>query len=166
MVVKAFSYEYFNESLKFRRKNITLFNGAFDLLHPGHLKLINNVKNSARLKNGISICCLNSNKSVNIQKKSHPLINDEITRAKMIEALNIDYVIIFDELTPLKLIQNIMPNTIIKGSDYKNKDYLEKEFISNSNINLLYVDLEEDYSTSNIYNIISNQVKNEIRESI
>lgn len=166
MIIKAFSNEYFNQLKLLRKKKILFFNGCFDILHVGHLTLINEIKKSKEINHYTLVCGLNSDESVKKQNKSHPLINDEKSRAKALELLGIDYVIIFDEDTPTSLLMSIIPDTVIKGSDYIKEDYAEKKFLVNSNILIKYVDIQYGYSTSKIYNKIAEYVKTQIRESI
>lgn len=170
LILRAFSKEYFRQLRLIRKKNIIFFNGCFDLIHPGHLKLINQIKNIGRNNypsGGYQIICgLNSNKSVELQNKSHPLINSEHFRAELLKELGIDYVILFDEETPTSLIMSLVPDIVVKGNDYKNKGYDEEGFLIDSNINIKYIELLKGYSSTNIYNSIEEQIKAKIRESI
>lgn len=170
MILKAFDFEYFKELKFLKKKNILFFNGCFDIVHTGHLKLINQIKtygNNNYPGSGYKIICgLNSDKSIKLQNKSHPLINSERERAKFLEELGVDYVITFDEETPTALIMSLLPDKVFKGEDYKSKNYDEREFLLKTNTEVKYITLEHGKSTTNIYNKIAEHVKKEIRESI
>lgn len=166
MIAKAFSTDYFNHVKLLKKTNILFFNGCFDILHLGHYKMIQEIKRYAKAHGFTIICGINSDESINKLNKSHPLINNAVIRAKSLEALGVGNVFIFDEETPTALIMSLIPDIIFKGSDYKNKDFHEREFCIKANIQIKYVDLEEGYSTTNIYNKIAEYIKKEIRESI
>ena len=112
--------------LRINKKKIVFTNGCFDLLHPGHLKILNESKE----KGDILIVGLNSDKSVkNLKGKKRPIIN-QLDRANILSSLNVvDYVVIFDEKTPLNIIKSIKPDIITKGSDYKNKNIVGSNYI-------------------------------------
>ena len=100
---------------RFTNKKIVFTNGCFDLLHPGHLQYLA----EARSLGHALIVGLNSDASVRKLKGAHRPINDEQTRALNLAALLVvDAVIVFDEDTPMNLIQKIMPDVLVKGGDY------------------------------------------------
>ena len=88
------------------------------MLHSGHVRYLEESKRFG----DVLILGLNSNRSVTALKGKGRPINNENDRASILTALaSVDYVVIFDEDTPYKLIQAIKPHTIVKGGDYKNK---------------------------------------------
>jgi D-beta-D-heptose 7-phosphate kinase/D-beta-D-heptose 1-phosphate adenosyltransferase len=96
-------------------QKIVFTNGCFDLLHIGHIRLLEFAK-----KNGeILIVGLNSDSSVKrLKGPKRPVLNQD-ERATILAAINqVDYIVIFDELTPLRLIRAIRPDTLVKGADY------------------------------------------------
>ncbi len=100
-------------------KKIIFTNGCFDIIHLGHLQLLNFCK---KLK-GKVIVGINSDKSVKHLKGNNRPINKEKYRKNFLEELNVvDKVVIFNELTSINLIKKIKPNIIVKGNDYKKKD--------------------------------------------
>jgi len=105
------------ESLRNRDFRLAFTNGCFDILHPGHVEMLEFAKGRAdRL-----VVALNSDASVAMQKKSHPMVNDLSFRAKMVEALGcVDFVVSFDEETPYDLIRAVKPDILVKGSDWPN----------------------------------------------
>lgn len=169
MILKAFNAEYFKNLKTIRKYNIIFFNGCFDIMHVGHLALINKIKGYANYMWSSGsykiICGLNSDESVKLQNKKHPLINSENDRALFLEHLDID-VIIFDEKDPSALLMSLVPNVVVKGLDYERKDYPEREFLRKAEIEVKYIKLEDGFSTTNIYSKIEKQVKSKIKESL
>jgi D-glycero-beta-D-manno-heptose 1-phosphate adenylyltransferase len=100
---------------KFKGKKIVFTNGCFDILHPGHITILNQ---SAQLGDFL-IVGLNTDASVKRLKGPQRPINNENSRALILENLMmVDAVILFDEDTPLNLINTIMPDVLVKGGDY------------------------------------------------
>jgi D-beta-D-heptose 7-phosphate kinase/D-beta-D-heptose 1-phosphate adenosyltransferase len=121
-------------------------NGCFDLLHPGHLSLLVQAKSRCdRL-----IIGLNSDASVKRLKGPSRPIHSEIDRATILASLNVvDAVVIFDEDTPLALIQKLRPDLLVKGADYTiDKVVGAKEVISWGG-EVYLANLEDGYSTTN-----------------
>lgn len=165
-IVKAFSKEFYNELKDIRKKKILFFNGCFDILHLGHLKMINHLLLSKERNKYYVICGLNSDESVRKQNKSHPLVNDEMSRAQFLIELGIDKVIIFDEESPKTLLMNLIPDIVTKGDEYANKDYDEKEFLETIGCTIDYYNHINGYSTTDIYNTIAEQVTAKIRKQL
>ena len=95
--------------------DVVFTNGCFDILHRGHIEYLQASKQLGKKL----IVGINSDRSVSSLKGPSRPINDQWTRKLMLESLRfVDEVIIFDEDTPLKLIQEIQPNIITKGGDY------------------------------------------------
>jgi rfaE bifunctional protein nucleotidyltransferase chain/domain len=166
MILKAFDNKYFKELKKLRKRNILFFNGCFDIIHPGHLQMLNEIKHYAKVNNYEIVCGLNSDKSVKLQNKSHPLINNEKDRALFLEKLGINFVIIFDEKDPSALIMSLTPDLVFKGKDYMNIDYPEKDFLYIIDAKIKYVELEKGYSTTHIYNKVKSYILDEIKERL
>ena len=96
--------------------NIGFTNGCFDIIHSGHISYL---KSSKKLCDKL-IVAINSDVSVGKIKGSNRPLNSQNKRALILESLNcIDYVVIFNDLTPLNLIMKIKPDLITKGGDYK-----------------------------------------------
>ena len=107
-------------------KNIIFTNGCFDIVHLGHLQLLNFCK---KFK-GKLIVGINSDRSIKLIKGKNRPVNNQKYRKNFLEQLNIaDKVIIFNEKTPLKLIKKVKPNIIVKGDDYKKKNVIGGEVI-------------------------------------
>ena len=100
---------------KLCNKRVVFTNGCFDILHTGHISLFEQAKS----KGDILIVGLNSDDSIRRLKGNNRPINNEFERAKLISALeSVDAVVIFEEDTPIKLIEDILPDVLVKGADY------------------------------------------------
>lgn len=100
---------------------IGIANGVFDMLHAGHLNLLSN----ARKECDKLIVAINSDASVKRLKGDGRPIHNQYDRAKLLAGLSVvDMVVIFDEDSPLELIDKLKPNIIFKGSDYKAEDVI------------------------------------------
>lgn len=97
-------------------KKIVFTNGCFDLLHKGHLDLLH----EASKFGDILLVGLNSDKSVKkLKGNSRPIEPQKVRKENLLKVKFISDVIIFEELTPLKLINTIEPDFLVKGGDYK-----------------------------------------------
>jgi D-beta-D-heptose 7-phosphate kinase / D-beta-D-heptose 1-phosphate adenosyltransferase len=113
------------KSLKTKGRKIVFTNGCFDILHVGHVKYLEAAKNLG----DILILGLNSDNSVRRIKGKNRPINNQNDRAYILASLEIiDYVVIFDEDTPIDLIQTINPDILTKGGDYKNQKVVGEDF--------------------------------------
>lgn len=110
--------------LKARGKRVVFTNGCFDLLHAGHVKYLETAKSFG----DVLIIGLNSDRSVTALKGKGRPINVQMDRAYILAALEVvDYVVIFDEDTPYKLIKAIKPHTLVKGGDYEGKEVIGQD---------------------------------------
>ena len=118
---------YFEElQLLPKGKKIVFTNGCFDLLHRGHIETIN----FAKSKGDILVLGLNSDKSVKRLKGESRPIHDQNTRLQVLSSIYaIDYVILFDEDTPLNIIKKLKPNILVKGGDYNIDNIIGKEYV-------------------------------------
>ena len=141
-----------NEAIKYFRKDhekqkIVFTNGCFDILHVGHIRYL---QEAARLGD-VLIVGLNSDSSVKRLKGSERPINNENERAEMLVALGfVDYVMIFDEDTPLELIKTIRPDVIVKGGDYTPDNVVGKKEVEENGGKLVIIPFIEGKSTTNI----------------
>ena len=127
--------------------SIGFTNGCFDLIHPGHISLLHHAKNECdKLVVG-----LNSDSSVAKLKGKDRPIQKENARATVLLALkDVDVVIIFNEETPIKLIELIKPDVLIKGGDYKIDEIAGAEFIQQNGGRVVLSDYKNGHSTSDI----------------
>ncbi len=103
------------EIWKMKSDQVVFTNGCFDLFHEGHAYIIA----AAAAKGHRLIVGLNSDDSVKLLKGKNRPINSETSRARVLASLLfVDAVILFDEETPLNLIQTLNPDVLVKGGDY------------------------------------------------
>ena len=135
------------KQLKEQQNSIVFTNGCFDLLHKGHIDLLN----KASTFGDILIVGLNSDSSVKTLKGRGRPIENEITRSKkLLEISNVDFVIIFNSETPKKLIIKIMPDVLVKGGDYKKNNIVGSSEVISSGGNVKIVPLTKGFSTTSI----------------
>jgi D-beta-D-heptose 7-phosphate kinase/D-beta-D-heptose 1-phosphate adenosyltransferase len=122
-------------------------NGCFDLLHVGHVKYLQ----QARRLGDILVLGLNSDASIRrLKGANRPLINEH-ERAHILAALScIDYVVLFDEDTPLELIDMLRPDILVKGGDYTPETVVGREAVERYGGRVELIDLVDGRSTTNI----------------
>lgn len=122
-------------------------NGCFDLVHPGHISLLRKAREECdRLVVG-----LNSDASVRRLKGDSRPIQDEASRAAVIGALrSVDLVTVFDEDTPLQLIEDLCPDVLFKGQDYQVHEVVGGDIIQQWGGRVSLIALEHGHSTTNI----------------
>ncbi len=132
-------------------KTIVFTNGCFDLLHVGHVKLLQ----AARKLGDLLVLGLNSDDSIRrLKGPSRPLIGQE-ERAHILAALNcVDYVVIFDEDTPLEVITLLHPDILVKGSDYTPEGVVGRELVESYGGRVELIHFFDGKSTTNIINKI------------
>lgn len=136
------SFLDFLGTLKQQDFKIVFTNGCFDILHFGHISYLN----QARALGDLLIVGLNSDNSIKRLKGKDRPINSQEDRAALLCALEcVDFVIIFDEDTPLELIKAIQPHFLAKGADYQGKEVAGSEFAKK----LCLIDFVEGKSTTN-----------------
>ncbi len=141
------------QQIKSQNKTIVFSNGCFDLVHRGHVEYLAKATDLA----DIFILGLNTDKSVSRLKGSSRPLQDEYARATLMAGFSfIDYVILFEEDTPLELITSIQPNVLVKGNDYKIENVVGYNIVQKTGGTVQTIELTEGYSTS----IIINKIKN------
>ena len=112
--------------LQKNNKKIVFTNGCFDILHAGHVSYLSKAKSMG----DILVIGLNSDGSVKkIKGKTRPIVSQK-NRALLLAALEaVDFVVIFNELTPAKLIKAIKPDVLVKGGDWKKEKIVGAEFV-------------------------------------
>jgi D-beta-D-heptose 7-phosphate kinase/D-beta-D-heptose 1-phosphate adenosyltransferase len=141
-----------------RGKTIVFTNGCFDLLHVGHVKYLQ----KARQLGDLLVLGLNSDASIRrLKGPKRPLIDQE-ERAHILAALDcIDYVVIFDEDTPLELISVLRPHVLVKGGDYTPEGVVGKEIVESYGGRVELIRFVDGKSTSNIIEKILQQYREE-----
>jgi len=103
------------EALKAQGQRIVFTNGCFDLLHPGHIRYLY----AARQMGDYLVVALNTDRSVKIIKGANRPIQSQDERTELLAALSfVDAVVLFDEDNPLMVIQQLVPNVLVKGGDW------------------------------------------------
>jgi rfaE bifunctional protein nucleotidyltransferase chain/domain len=152
MVNKTYSLKELKKKIMLLKKDglcIGLANGCFDLLHMGHLKLLDESKQTC----DFLIIALNSDKSVKLLKgDSRPIDNQNIRIKKLLNTDFVDAIILFDENTPLKIIQELLPDILIKGSDYEKKAIVGADTVIKNGGSIKIIKLLSGYSTTKIIN--------------
>ena len=112
--------------LRRAHKNVVFTNGCFDLLHPGHVKLLT----EARKSGDVLVVGLNSDASVKRLKGEGRPILSEADRAQVLGGLDaVDFVVVFDEDTPEAIIRELKPQTLVKGGDYTEASVVGAPFV-------------------------------------
>jgi D-beta-D-heptose 7-phosphate kinase/D-beta-D-heptose 1-phosphate adenosyltransferase len=122
-------------------------NGCFDILHPGHVKVLT----AARATCDRLIVGLNSDASVKRLKGQDRPVQNERARAEVLAALEaVDLVVIFEEDTPLKLITQITPATLVKGGDYTREQVVGHEIVTAHGGEVVLVNILQGFSTTSL----------------
>ena len=141
------------EKWRSKNKKVVFTNGCFDLIHLGHIEIL---ARSSDLGDKL-IIGVNSDLSIKKLKGENRPIIEESSRIKQLSALEfVDAVVLFDEDTPLKLIETIKPDVITKGGDYTAKNVVGNEVVSQKNGEVVIIPLTQGYSTTSILNKIKN----------
>jgi D-beta-D-heptose 7-phosphate kinase/D-beta-D-heptose 1-phosphate adenosyltransferase len=137
--------------LKAKGKRIVFTNGCFDLLHIGHVRYLE----KAKILGDILVVGMNSDSSVRkLKGPKRPLLPAR-ERAEILSALGcVDYVTIFDELDPLKLITSLRPNVLVKGGDWAKEQIVGGEVVEKSGGEVVIIPYVKGASTSGLIETI------------
>ena len=131
--------------LKNEGKKIVSTNGCFDILHVGHVRYLEKTKTFG----DVLIVALNSDKSVKMLKGESRPINNEQDRAEVLLGLrSVDYVVLFDEISPKYLFKIIKPDVYTKGGDYNVDNLPEAEVIKNVGGRIEFIEFVQGKSTT------------------
>jgi D-beta-D-heptose 7-phosphate kinase / D-beta-D-heptose 1-phosphate adenosyltransferase len=146
----VFDWSILDERIaQWRRRGLRIgfTNGCFDILHPGHIKLLAGAHAACdRL-----IVGLNSDASVKrLKGKSRPM-QDVYARAEVLAAIEaVDLVVVFDQDTPLELIRHVRPKVLAKGGDYRREEVVGRELVESDGGDVILIDLLPGFSTTKI----------------
>jgi D-beta-D-heptose 7-phosphate kinase/D-beta-D-heptose 1-phosphate adenosyltransferase len=122
-------------------------NGCFDILHPGHVKVLT----AARRACDRLIVGLNSDASTKRLKGEGRPVQDEQARAEVLAALEaVDLVAIFEEDTPIELITRVKPSVLVKGGDYTREQVVGHEIVEAGGGEVVLVDILAGHSTTSL----------------
>ena len=144
------------KQLKSEGKTIAFTNGCFDILTAGHVDYLEKAKKDDR----ILIVGLNSDASVRkLKGNERPIVKQDMRAAVLAALACVDFVVLFNEDTPQKLIAELKPDVLIKGGDYKGKEIVgSKEVIENGG-RVEIIPITVNTSTSDIIKIVQSKSK-------
>jgi D-glycero-beta-D-manno-heptose 1-phosphate adenylyltransferase len=136
---------------KFKCQTVVFSNGCFDIIHRGHIEYLAKAASLGHML----VVGLNTDASVRKLKGESRPLQDENSRALVLAALRfIDFVVLFDEETPYNLISHIMPDILVKGSDYKEDEIVGAGLVKQNGGKVVTIDLVQGHSTTAIINRI------------
>ena len=139
------------KNLKAKGKRIVFTNGCFDLLHLGHVRYLEKAKSLG----DVLVVGVNSDSSVRRLKGSKRPILPEKERTEILSGLGcVDYITIFKEVDPLKLITSLRPNLLVKGGDWTREEIVGREVVERSGGELVIIPFVKGTSTSNVIDTI------------
>ncbi len=134
-------------SAKARGRSVVLTNGCFDLLHAGHLALLE----QARRLGDLLIVAINSDRSVRRLKGSKRPITAQRDRARVVAGLEcVDYVTVFDAPSPQRLIERLQPDVLVKGTDWGARAIVGREVVERHGGRVVRLPLLQGYSTTRL----------------
>ncbi|MBU4269570.1 D-glycero-beta-D-manno-heptose 1-phosphate adenylyltransferase [Candidatus Dependentiae bacterium] len=141
--------------IKAQNKKIVFTNGCFDLLHSGHIYLLNEAKKLG----DILVVAINTDESVKRYKGQSRPINSLYERMHVMSSLGIvDFVVSFEQDTPKELIEYLSPDVLVKGGDYKAENVAGADFVKKSGGQVAIIEYQVGLSTTNIVKKISTVV--------
>jgi rfaE bifunctional protein nucleotidyltransferase chain/domain len=139
------------KNLKKQKKRTVFTNGCFDIVHAGHVKVFQ----EARGLGDVLIVAINSDSSVRALKGStRPVVPHEQRREVIAALESVDYVIVFDELDPLSVIEELMPDVLVKGGDWNVDNIVGREVVERAGGSVRSIPLMDGVSTTDIINRI------------
>ncbi|RPI50751.1 MAG: D-glycero-beta-D-manno-heptose 1-phosphate adenylyltransferase [Acidobacteria bacterium] len=137
----------FIEHLRSNGKKVVFTNGVFDLLHPGHVRYLQD----ARRAGDALVVGVNSDRSVRRIKGPSRPINPAHERAEVVAALAcVDAVVVFDEDDPHQIISRLQPDVLVKGADWAPDAIIGRDVVESRGGRVVRIALAEGYSTSAI----------------
>ena len=134
-------------SLKSKGKTIVFTNGCFDILHYGHVRYLE----EAKKKGDILVVAVNSDSSARkLKGEKRPIVRLK-ERMRLVSALeSVDFVTFFSQLTPIKLIETLKPDLLVKGGDWENSKIVGKKFVESYRGKVLTISCVSGLSSSNL----------------
>ncbi len=130
-------------------RSVVFTNGVFDILHAGHTTYLD----AARALGDVLVLGLNTDESVRRLKGPERPITSELDRATVVAALrSVDHVVLFSDDTPLRLIEMILPDVLVKGGDYTRQTIVGADVVEAHGGRVVTIALVEGRSTTSIIN--------------
>jgi rfaE bifunctional protein nucleotidyltransferase chain/domain len=156
-ILSKASMKFMIEKFKEEKKKVVFTNGVFDIIHSGHIDYLIKAKELG----DILIVGLNSDTSVKrIKGEKRPIIN-QTDRAFVLSNLKpVDYVVLFEEDTPLEVIKAIVPDVLVKGADWSLDKIVGSDVVLNNGGEVKNISFVNDQSTSRIVDLILSRYSN------
>jgi rfaE bifunctional protein nucleotidyltransferase chain/domain len=137
----------FAEDLRRAGKRVVFTNGVFDLIHPGHIRYL---QDSRALGNAL-IVAVNSDRSVRANKGHERPINPELERAEVLAAFAcVDAVVVFDEETPHEIVSRILPDVLVKGADWGPDNIVGRDVVEARGGRVVRMEIAAGFSTTEL----------------
>jgi rfaE bifunctional protein nucleotidyltransferase chain/domain len=144
-IIKIEKAKRIREKARKDNKRVVFTNGCFDIIHRGHIEYLS----KAKALGDILIIGLNTDKSARkIKGKGRPLVNENDRALILSSLVFVDYVILFDELTPQRLINDIKPDVLVKGGDYRINEIVGRKTVWREGGKVITIDEVPGYSTT------------------
>ncbi|MCF8118927.1 MAG: D-glycero-beta-D-manno-heptose 1-phosphate adenylyltransferase [Deltaproteobacteria bacterium] len=142
---------HLRQQLKNEGKQVVFTNGCFDILHPGHTRYLS----SARDLGDFLLVAVNSDRSVaHIKGPKRPIVAEQ-TRAEVLAALAcVDGVLIFDQPDPLRIIQSLVPDVLVKGGDWAEEEIIGADVVQKNGGKVIRIPFVEGFSTTQLIQTI------------
>lgn len=135
------------DELRRKGAKVVFTNGVFDLLHPGHVSYLREAKALGR----VLVVGLNSDKSARELKGAGRPVQNESARAEVLAALDaVDFVVLFDEETPWRLIRTVRPDFLVKGGDYTPETVVGRDFVESYGGQVRILPYRDGHSTTRL----------------
>jgi D-beta-D-heptose 7-phosphate kinase/D-beta-D-heptose 1-phosphate adenosyltransferase len=134
-------------------RTVVFTNGCFDLLHPGHLALLE----GARAEGDVLVVAINSDRSLREIKGPGRPLTPAAERAEILLALEpVDRVVVYDEPTPAEVISALLPDVLVKGADWALPDIVGRDVVAAAGGRVVRIQLRSGYSTTALVEHIQN----------
>ncbi len=149
------------EQLREQGKTVVFTNGIFDLLHRGHLELLNRAKKMG----DVLVVGINSDASARRNKgPNRPIISEEDRAFMLCNLIPVDFVVIFEEDTPYELIGELRPDVLVKGADYKIEEIVGSDIVLGYGGKVVPVELVQGKSSTRIINSILKRYSEKVEQ--
>ncbi len=156
MIVTLDELKTIRQNLKAESKKVAFTNGCFDLIHSGHVDYLTKAKKFG----DVLIVGLNTDNSIRRIKGDKRPILTQNERAFILSSLKpVDFVCFFDEDTPASIISELIPDILIKGSDWSIDKIVGRDIVEQNGGKVVTIDFVNNQSTSNIINTILERYK-------
>ena len=143
VLVRSELSEFF-DAVRRTGRRVVFTNGCFDLLHPGHLRLLS----KAAAEGDVLVVAINDDDSVRGLKGAGRPIYPAEERSEVLLALRwVDYVTVFPEETPLAAIERVRPDVLVKGAEYRERDIVGASFVKSLGGRVVRVPMKKGHST-------------------